>query len=71
MNMDEIIRKHADVERRLIFALSTMEKKTTINEIHRELLELQNKCPHFDLDYNWPVVEGKCPYCGRNLEGVL
>lgn len=69
MNIDEIIRKHADIERRLMFALSTMERKSTINEIHEELIALQEQCPHFSLEHNYAILDGKCPYCGRVLFG--
>lgn len=69
MNMDEIIRKHADIERRLMFALSTMERKSTINEIHEELIALQEQCPHFSLEHSYAILDGKCPYCGRVLFG--
>lgn len=69
MNMDEIICKHADIERRLMFALSTMERKTTINEIHKELIELQKQCPHFSLEHSFAIIDEKCPYCGMVLFG--
>ena len=42
-----------------------------IFEIKKQIIQNQNNCPHFDLDYSWPVIDGKCPYCGRNLEGIL
>ena len=70
MNMEEIIRKHEDIERRLMFALSTMERKSTINEIHLELIELQHKCPHFSAEHNFAIIDGECPYCGKQLEAI-
>jgi Zn finger protein HypA/HybF involved in hydrogenase expression len=70
MNMDEIIRKHADIERRLMFALSTMERKSTINEIHKELIDLQKQCPHFSVEHSFAIIDGECPYCGKQLEAI-
>lgn len=70
MNMEEIIRKHEDIERRLMFALSTMERKSTINEIYLELIELQRQCPHFSAEYNFAIIDGECPYCGKQLEAI-
>ena len=68
MNINEIIRKHAELERRLIIAVSTMERKSTINEIHKELIDLQRQCPHFSAEHNFAIIEGECPYCGKQLE---
>ena len=69
MNMDEIIRKHEDLKKQLIFALSTMERKSVIEEIRLELINLQNQCPHFSQEHNYTILDGKCPYCGRVLFG--
>lgn len=70
MNMNEIIRKHAELERRLIIAVSTMERKSTINEIHKELIDLQRQCPHFSAEHNFAIIDGECPYCGKQLEAI-
>lgn len=70
MNMDEIIRKHAELERRLIIAVSTMERKSTINEIYTELINLQRQCPHFSAEHNFAIIDGECPYCGKQLEAI-
>ena len=69
--VEEVIKKNEELQKKMRFALATMEKKDNIFEIKNQIIQNQNKCPHFDLDYSWPVIEGKCPYCGRNLEGVL
>ena len=69
MNMEEIMRKRADIERRLWTALSTMERKSTIGEIRLELINLQSQCPHFSIEHNFAIIDGKCPYCGMVLFG--
>ena len=70
MNMDQIIQKHEELSYRLRVALSTMEKKSTIYEIRKELGEIQRICPHFSAEHNFVMVEGHCPYCGKKLEEV-
>ena len=70
MNMNEIIRKHTELEMRLKTALSTMERKSTINEIHKELIDLQKQCPHFSAEHNFAIIDGECPYCGKQLEAI-
>ena len=70
MNMDQIIQKHEELSYKLRVALSTMERKTTINEIHKELIELQRQCPHFSLEHNFEIIDGECPYCGKQLEAI-
>ena len=67
MNIDNIIEAHNRLERELQIALATMERKDTIREIREAILEIQNKCPHFDHNYNWEIVDDKCPYCGKRL----
>lgn len=67
MNMNEIIHKHKELERRLIIAVSTMERKTTINEIYQELIGLQKLCPHFSAEHNFAIIDDKCPYCGKKI----
>lgn len=70
MNMNEIIRKHEELERRLIIAVSTMERKSTISEIYTELIDLQRQCPHFSAEHNFAIIDGECPYCGKQLEAI-
>ena len=70
MNMNEIIRKHEELERRLKIALSTMERKSTISEIYTELIDLQKQCPHFSVEHSFAIVDGECPYCGKQLEAI-
>lgn len=67
MNMDEIIQTHESLEQQLKIAVSTMEKKDTIRDIRARMIENQNRCPHFNFNYNWAVVDEKCPYCGKKL----
>ena len=70
MNMDQIIQKHTELSYKLNYSLSTMERKSTINEIHRELIELQRQCPHFSLEHSFAIIDGECPYCGKQLEEI-
>ena len=70
MNMDEIIQKHNELSYKLRVALATMERKSTIYELRRELSEIQRICPHFSAEHNFVMVEGHCPYCGKELEVV-
>lgn len=65
-----IIQKHEKLEKQLIAALSTMERKDNIAKIRLEILQNQRECPHYSTKYNWVEVEGKCPYCGVQLEGI-
>lgn len=68
MKMEEIILRHEKLSRDLTMALSTMERKSTIAEIRKELREIQNVCPHYSDEYNFTMVDGYCPYCGKKLE---
>lgn len=67
MNIDEIIQTHEALEKQLKIAASTMERKDTIQNIRAKIVENQNKCPHFDLKYNWTIANERCPYCGKKL----
>ena len=68
MTIDQIISNHTVIERRLFKALATMDRKEDIQILREQLIELQDKCPHFSTKYNWEVVDGTCPYCGKNLD---
>jgi Zn finger protein HypA/HybF involved in hydrogenase expression len=68
--MDQIIQKHEELSHKLNIALSTMERKSVIYELRKELRELQNICPHFSAEHNFAIIDGYCPYCGKKLEEV-
>lgn len=68
MTMTELISQHEKLSRDLNIALATMERKSTIAEIRKELIQLQNICPHFSSEHNFIMVDGYCPYCGKKLE---
>lgn len=68
MTMTELISRHEKLSRDLNIALATMERKSTIAEIRKELIQLQNICPHFSSEHNFTMVDGYCPYCGKKLE---
>lgn len=67
MNIDEIIQKHEQLNKKLIIALSTMERKDDIYKIKQEIINNQKMCPHVSNKYNWVIVNGDCPYCGMHL----
>lgn len=64
MTIDNIIQTRQRLDAELQMALSTMERKDTVRKIRLEIMENQKKCPHFDNNYNWAIVEDICPYCG-------
>lgn len=67
MNIDEIMVKHAQLEHDLNLALATMERKDEIKRIREEILNNQDHCPHFSEKYNFTIIDGVCPYCGKHL----
>lgn len=69
MNIDEIISRRAELDIKLKKALSTMELKNTVSEIKDEMAENQMRCPHISTRYNWSVIDGVCPYCGKKVGG--
>ena len=68
IDIDLIIQKHKQLEKELVIALSTMERKDNIAKIRLEILKNQQECPHYSTKYNWVEVKGKCPYCGHIIE---
>ena len=68
MNIEEIMRTKEILDAQLRVALSTMERKDIIKELKKEIDANQMACPHFSDKYNFTMIDGKCPYCGKNLE---
>lgn len=68
MVIKDIIQNKQLLETQLRQALSTMEKKETIYEIKNEIKRNQELCPHFSYEYDWKPVNGKCPFCGKEME---
>lgn len=68
MNIEQILHKKEILEAQLRVALSTMEKKDIIFQLRQEMMDNQAACPHFSDKYNFTIIDGKCPYCGKNLE---
>lgn len=66
--IDEIIQEHERLEKELRMALAVMERSDRVNEIHKEIIDNQKRCPHFSAQYNWAFIDGKCPYCGFQLK---
>lgn len=67
MKIEEIMARRSKIETDLRIALSTMEKKETIHKLRQNLIELQNKCPHFSPEHSYAIIDGKCPYCAAKI----
>ena len=67
--IEDIMATKEKLEKELAIALSTMEKKDTINEIKAKMRINQSKCPHFSSKYNFVWVDDTCPYCGKKHAG--
>ena len=63
IDIDEIMNNHAELDKELKLALSTMERSDKIQKIRMKIIENQNRCPHFSAKYNYAIIN-KCPYCG-------
>lgn len=62
--IQDIIQTKEKLDQQLKTALSTMEHKDTVKKIRAAITENQKRCPHFDNNYNWAIVDDICPYCG-------
>ena len=67
MTGKDILIRYKELQNKLTFCLSTMEKKDDIKKIREELKELQQKCPHHDPELNFSLDTGKCPNCGGRV----
>lgn len=65
--IDDIINTRNRLNKELRMALSTMERKDTIQKIKDEIRNNQKRCPHFDHNYNWEIIDDTCPYCGMHF----
>ena len=65
--MSDIIRDKIKLDEDLHQALSTMEKSDKIKIIRKLIRENQNECPHFSTQFNWVMIDGICPYCGKKI----
>ena len=63
--IDDIIAERERLDRLLMQAVATMEKKDTIDKIRSLIRINQNNCPHFSSKYNYAFVDDTCPYCGK------
>lgn len=68
MTIEEIMEKKKVLDMELQIALSTMEKKDTLQLIKQRIEENQQMCPHFSAEYNLERHLGHCPYCGKKVE---
>lgn len=68
MKMSDIIANRQQLDKQLCLALSTMEKKDTIQRIRQQIIENQRQCPHIDNNYNWEIIGDQCPYCGMHFQ---
>lgn len=64
MKIDDIIQTHERLNKELKLALSTMERKDTIQKIKLAIIDNQKYCPHASTKYNWKITNDTCPYCG-------
>lgn len=64
MRIDDIIQTRERLNRELRMALSTMERKDTIEKIKLAMIDNQKHCPHASTKYNWEITNDTCPYCG-------
>ena len=64
MNIEDIINRREELNRRLAQALATMDRKDTVKQIYQEIKENQERCPH-DIQFGLSENEGECIYCGK------
>jgi len=64
MKIDDIIQTREQLNHELRMALSTMERKDTIEKIKLAIIDNQKHCPHTSTKYNWEITNDTCPYCG-------
>ena len=64
MRIDDIIQTREQLNKELRTALSTMERKDTIEKIKLAIIDNQRHCPHASSKYNWEITNDTCPYCG-------
>lgn len=64
MRIDDIIQTREQLNKELRMALSTMERKDTIQKIKLAIIDNQKHCPHASAKYNWEITNDTCPYCG-------
>lgn len=67
MNIDDIINTKEKLLKELQMGLSTMIYNPNLSHLKVEMEENQARCPHFDSNYNWVMVDDICPYCGKKL----
>lgn len=59
-----IIAQRKRLDKELRMALATMERSDKIEQIRKEQIANQKKCPHFSAEFNWAIIDDTCPYCG-------
>ena len=64
MTIEEVINTRVKLDKELKMALATMERSSAIYDIRKKIIENQKRCPHFDQNYNWAIIDETCPYCG-------
>ena len=68
MTIEEIISKKEILNEQLTKALSTMSLSSDIKEIRKAIKENQDNCPHISQQFNNALINGCCPFCGKNME---
>lgn len=59
-----IIFQRERLDKELRMALATMERSDKIEQIRKEQIANQSRCPHNSSEFNWAIVDDTCPYCG-------
>lgn len=66
MDIEQVKARYDELNERLQYALSHMELSDEIHNVRKEILELQNECPHSNAIYNYTLY-GECPYCKKKF----
>lgn len=68
MNIKDILRRKENLNAALHVALSKMELTDEVRFLREEIKKNQAICPHMSAEYNLPMNDGVCPYCGKKME---
>ncbi len=66
MDIEHVKARYEELSERLQYALSHMELSDEIHNVRKEMLKLQDECPHSNAIYNYTLYE-ECPYCKKKF----
>ena len=66
MDIEQVKIRYDELSEQLQYALSHMELSDEIHRVRKEMLELQDECPHGDFIYNYGLNK-ECPYCKKKF----